>query len=87
MDLSLVTNISPKALSLGGKLALAFGSRGSGNASAHFEPDLVVINLTKTKGAGSLAHEWWHALDNYFSRADGLSLSHLTEKNIFKREY
>lgn len=87
MDLSLVTNISPKALSLGGKLALAFGSRGSGNASAHFESDLVVINLTKTKGAGSLAHEWWHALDNYFSRADGLSLSHLTENIATKKTF
>lgn len=26
-----------------------------------------MINLTKTKGAGSLAHEWWHALDYYFN--------------------
>jgi len=47
------------------------GSRGSGNASAHFEPGAVVINLTKTKGAGTLAHEWFHALDNYFSRIRG----------------
>jgi hypothetical protein len=31
----------------------------------------LVINLTKTKGAGSLAHEWLHALDNYFSRLRG----------------
>ena len=32
---------------------------------------MVVINLTKTQGAGSLAHEWFHALDNYFSRMRG----------------
>ena len=49
-------------------MGLALGSRGSGNAAAHFERDNLVINLTKTKGAGSLAHEWFHALDNYFSR-------------------
>lgn len=81
MDLSLATNISPKAISLNGELGLAFGSRGFGKASAHYEPARIVINITKTKGAGSLAHEWWHALDNYFSRLDGLSLSFLTNRN------
>jgi hypothetical protein len=28
----------------------------------------VVINLTKTRGAGSLAHEWAHGVDDYFGR-------------------
>lgn len=68
MDLASVLGVPPKALSLEGKLGIGFGSRGSGKASAHFEPDRVVINLTKTKGAGALAHEWFHALDNYFAR-------------------
>lgn len=68
MDLAGILNIPPKALSLEGKLGIGFGSRGSGKASAHYEPDLVVINMTKTKGAGTLAHEWFHALDNYFAR-------------------
>lgn len=68
MDLADVIGVQPKALSLGGTLGIGFGSRGSGRASAHFEPDRVVINLTKTKGAGTLAHEWFHALDNYFAR-------------------
>lgn len=68
MDLAKVLGVSPKALSLNGELGIAFGSRGSGKANAHYEADEVVINLTKTRGAGSLAHEWWHALDNYFAR-------------------
>jgi flagellar motility protein MotE (MotC chaperone) len=67
MDLAEVVGVPPKALSLEGRLGIGFGSRGRGRASAHFEPDAVVINLTKTKGAGSLAHEWFHALDNYFA--------------------
>lgn len=74
LDLAEVLNIPPKALSLNGELGLAFGARGSGGkdaAKAHFEPDTIVINLTKRDGAGSLAHEWWHALDNYFGRMDG----------------
>lgn len=56
-----------KAVSLNGKLGLAFGARGNGGwAAAHYEPSYVVINLTKTMGAGSLAHEWLHAIDNYY---------------------
>ena len=71
MDMAAVLDIPPKAISLNGKLGLAFGARGSGGvnpAAAHYEPDSVVINLTKKEGAGSLGHEWWHALDNYFSK-------------------
>ena len=67
-DLAEIVGIPPKAISLNGTLGLGFGSRGSGSASAHFEPGNLVINLTKTKGAGTLAHEWFHALDNYFAR-------------------
>jgi len=73
MDLAEVTGLSPRALSLNGELGLAFGARGSGSANAHYESDEVVINLTKTRGAGSLAHEWWHALDNYFMRKEGVA--------------
>lgn len=67
MDLAGVLNIPPEAIGLGGKLAMSFGARGKGRAMAHYEPSQVVINLTKTKGAGSLAHEWFHALDNHFT--------------------
>lgn len=68
MDLSDIVGVPPRAISLNGTLGIAFGSRGTGWASAHFEPSNLVINLTKTRGAGALAHEWFHALDNYFSR-------------------
>lgn len=71
MDLAKVLNLPPKALSLEGRLGIGFGSRGRGGAAAHYEPGNAVINLTKTKGAGSLAHEWFHALDNYFSSKRG----------------
>lgn len=46
-------------------LGLALGARGrGGSASAHYEPAQHVINLTKTKGGGALAHEWMHAYDH-----------------------
>lgn len=71
MDLSLLLGVPSRAMSLDGSLGLSLGARGSGKAAAHFEHDSLVINLTKTKGAGSLAHEWFHALDNYFRRQRG----------------
>lgn len=52
-------------------LGIAFGARGSGNASAHYEPNLAVINLTKYNGGGSVAHEYFHAFDNLLSRYCG----------------
>ena len=71
MDMARLIGVSPKAMSLNGELGIAFGARGVGGFAAHYEPGEVVINLTKTQGAGSLAHEWWHALDNYFARRAG----------------
>lgn len=71
LDLADILGIPSRAISLDGTLGLSLGARGSGRASAHFERDGLVINLTKTRGAGTLAHEWFHALDNYFSRKRG----------------
>jgi hypothetical protein len=81
MDLALLLDIPPAAVSLNGELGLAFGARGHGGKeapSAHYEPVQVVINLTKRAGPGSLAHEWWHALDNYFSRTGGKPAGYMT---------
>lgn len=69
-DLSDVLGIDIKALSLGGRLSMAFGARGQGNAgwggaaAAHYDSVHRVINLTKMGGGGSLGHEWFHAIDD-----------------------
>jgi len=47
-------------------IGIAFGARGNAGALAHYEPVLNMINLTRMKGAGSLAHEYGHALDFNF---------------------
>lgn len=65
-DLAEILNLPPKALSLGGKLGLAFGAQGRSGAAGHFIAEYNEINLTRKSGAGALAHEWWHALDYYF---------------------
>lgn len=68
LDLADALEIDPKDISFDGELSIAFGSRGIAGAAAHYEPLRQVINLTKMHGAGSLAHEWGHALDNIISK-------------------
>ena len=73
-QLSEALDVPRKAIGLQGKLAVAFGSRGHGgknSALAHYEPMRQVINLTRLKGAGCLAHEWFHALDHSLGWASG----------------
>lgn len=72
MDLAQLLNLPPKAMSLNGMLGIAVGAQGSGKALAHFVPGVNEINVTRTKGAGALAHEWGHALDHYFATMGGL---------------
>ncbi len=66
-DLAAMLGVPPRALSLNGMLGVAFGAQGKGKAAAHFVPGDNEINVTKTAGAGALAHEWAHALDHYFA--------------------
>ena len=47
----------------------------------HYEPVKVVINLTRNKGAGSLAHEWFHAVDNYFGRKEKTEVTAMLTHN------
>ena len=68
LDLAHLLGIPPRAISLNGSLGFQFGASGVGRYSAHYRLNDVSINLTRKKGDGSLAHEWWHALDHYFMR-------------------
>jgi len=73
MDLAEVLGVEPRAMSLGGTLGLAIGAQGNGGTyAAHFMPGVNEINITRTSGAGSLAHEWGHALDHLYARIAGL---------------
>ena len=91
LDLADRLGIKPSHISLGGKLGFAFGSRGSGEHAAHYEPDTNVINLTKTKGDGSVAHEWLHALDynlrkNDYRSVQIMNYAYKTLEQSFKGE-
>ena len=70
-DLATALGISFEDVSLSNKLSIGFGSRGRGGKSgavAHYEPDFMAINLTKLYGAGSLGHEWIHAVDDIMGK-------------------
>ncbi|MEC2074208.1 LPD1 domain-containing protein [Alkalihalophilus marmarensis] len=65
-DLADILKIKDDKLSLNGRLSMAFGARGSGNALGHYEPLAKIINLTRDKGVlAILAHEYAHALDHF----------------------
>lgn len=86
IDLTRLCGLPPSFASLGGKLGIAFGSRGRGydGAAAHFELDQWLIHLTKTKGVGALAHEFGHALDAYLALKSKTKRDFLTESFITK---
>ncbi len=46
-DLHKALKFTPKQISIAGKISVAFGARGRGKASAHFEPGSFAINLTR----------------------------------------
>lgn len=71
-DFADVLGIPLSSVSFCGRLAIAFGARGQGSAVAHYEPLREVINITKMKGAGSLGHEMFHALDDIVAKKLGL---------------
>ena len=83
MDLADLLGKPSKAMSLGGMLGLAFGAQGrgaaGGGAAAHFVPGVNEINLTREAGAGSLAHEWAHALDHFFATQAGERFARLQD--------
>lgn len=74
MDLADALRLPPKAMSLGGGLAVSFGARGNGgDACAHYDSGRNVMAFTRLKGAGYLAHEWGHAFDYWMAKVTGVS--------------
>lgn len=70
-DLAQLFGLSAEQMTLNSALAFAFASRGKAGAMAHYESLRQVINLTKKNGAGCMAHEWFHALDNWAQSREG----------------
>lgn len=57
---------APESLiSLRGTLSLQYGKGGRPGVAAHYSPLERCFSLAKNAGPGSIAHEWFHALDHY----------------------
>lgn len=67
-DLAHILNLSESQISLG--TGVAFASRGTKGAKAHYEPENNIINISGQTSSGSLAHEWFHSLDNYLAKVE-----------------
>ncbi|GAA5525546.1 hypothetical protein Maes01_02116 [Microbulbifer aestuariivivens] len=52
-------------VSLRGTLSFQYGIGGRPGVSAFYEPAARSFSLAKNAGPGSIAHEWFHALDHY----------------------
>ena len=83
MDLAVRLGTDPKNMSFGGRLAFSIGALGHGRHAAHFSAAhpitdekgnvtgyTPVINVTNTKGDGTVSHEWGHALDYFLREAE-----------------
>lgn len=87
VDLAKIFSVEDEQVGMNGFLSIALGARGKGGlAKAHYEPNpYAIINMTKTKGKDSFAHEYGHALDNlvaYFSgNNQWVSGGYTTRKN------
>ena len=83
-DLAAALDVTPDSLGQQKAMSIAFGARGKGltGAVAHFEPGKKVINMTRLKGAGSLAHEYGHSIDNYLSRVGGYDENGMVTSNL-----
>lgn len=64
VDLCDILNINAKQITQLNNLSIAFGSRGKAGAMAFYQPGRQIIALTKKRGDGTVAHEWFHYLDH-----------------------
>lgn len=78
-DLTSLFGLPVTFASLGGRLAIAYGSRGSRKGSAHYDRGEELIHFTKTSCYGALAHEFAHALDHYLGNQQTGQRKLLTE--------
>lgn len=67
LDLQEILQVPAYVISLRGQLSLHYGTGGQPGVSAHYMPAARVLALAKNAGAGSLAHEWFHAFDHYIA--------------------
>ena len=68
-DLEDVLGINLKNINQKGRVNIAFGAFGGGNSHTNYKPLKTLINITKSRGDGSVAHEWGNFLNHLLGGA------------------
>ncbi|MCO1335082.1 hypothetical protein MO867_12135 [Microbulbifer sp. OS29] len=67
-DLMAILKGPEALLSLRGTLSFQYGIGGRPGMAAFYNPSARSFSLAKNAGPGSIAHEWFHALDHYLAQ-------------------
>lgn len=68
-DLEDVLGINLKNINQQGRVNIAFGAFGGGSSHINYKPLKTLINITKSRGDGSVAHEWGNFLNHFLGGA------------------
>ncbi|WP_444930996.1 CLCA_X family protein [Microbulbifer sp. SSSA002] len=66
-DLMTILQGPETLVSLRGTLSFQYGIGGHPGMAAFYDPSAQSFSLAKNAGPGSIAHEWFHALDHYLA--------------------
>lgn len=67
VDLMAILQGPETLISMRGALSFQYGIGGRPGISAFYDPSARSFSLAKNAGPGSIAHEWFHALDHYLA--------------------
>lgn len=67
VDLMTILQGPEELVSLRESLSFQYGIGGRPGVSAFYDPSARSFSLAKNAGPGSIAHEWFHALDHYLA--------------------
>src|SRR3990167_8890306 len=84
-DLGDILDINIIKLNQIGQLKITFGSRGAGKASAMYFSLRKLINLTKSRGDGAVAHEYAHYIDNIIPKINNPEYSYENWASVTKK--
>ncbi|WP_143731926.1 CLCA_X family protein [Microbulbifer sp. GL-2] len=68
VDLMTILKGPELLISLRGTLSFQYGIGGRPGMSAFYDPSTQCFSLAKNAGPGSIAHEWFHALDHHLAQ-------------------
>lgn len=83
VDLMAALQCPEAVISLRGSLSFQYGIGGRLGVAAHYDPSQRCFSLAKKAGPGSIAHEWFHALDHYLADKVFSDISAVTATSLF----